>query len=379
VLTSLLAVMVKELRQTFRDKRAAFLLLMAPVIQLVVLGYAVDLDVEEVPTVVVDLDRGPRSREMTRGLTAGSVFERVAETRDPEQAQRMLEDGRAAVAVIIPLGFGRDLDHGRQVQVQVLVDGTDPNRAQVASNAAAQYFNTAAVEVALQQLERAAGQRGATLSMPQVRMEPRVYYNPGLDSAVYMVPGVLGMLLVVVTSIVTSMGLARENESGTMEQLMVTPIRPGVLLTGKCLPFAFIGLITVAAVLVFGSLLFQVPIRGSLIVVFSASVLYLMTTLGMGIFIATVTSSQQQAVLGTLFFVMPAVLLSGFMTPIENMPDWIKPITVINPMKYYVEILRACLLKGAGFADLGWHFLALFLLGAEILTFSTLRFQKRLA
>jgi len=377
--TSLMAVMIKELRQTFRDKRTAMLILVAPVIQLVVLGYAVDLDVEEVPTVVVDQDGSPASRELLADLTAGSVFARVASERDVTQAMAMLEDGEAAVAVVAPPGLGRDLANGRPVQVQVLVDGTDPNRAQTAANGAAMYFNQAAIRVALERLEVSAGQRGVSLSLPQVRLEPRVYYNPGLDSAKYMVPGVLGMLLVVVTSIVTAMGLAREREAGTMEQLMVTPIRPVVLLAGKCLPFAILGLLTVAAVLLFGSLLFGVPMRGSLVVVFTASVLYLMTTLGAGIFVSAITSSQQQAVLGVMFFVMPAVLLSGFMTPIDNMPEWIQPITWINPMRYYVEIMRAVLLKGAGFSDLGLHFLALAGFGVGILTVSAFKFRKRIA
>ncbi len=376
---SLMAVMIKELRQAFRDKRTAALLLVAPVIQLMVLGYAVDLDVDRIPTAVVDQDRSPASRELARGLTAGRAFQRVAELRDAERAQRMLVDGRAAVAVVLPAGLGRDLDHGRPVQVQVLVDGTDPNRARVAANGASQYFQTRARALALRRLERAAGLQGRSLSLPGVRLEPRVYYNPDLSSAKYMVPGVLAMILVVVTSIVTAMGLAREREAGTMEQLMVTPIRPGVLLTGKCLPFALLGLIDVAAVLVVGAELFDVPIRGSLLVVFAASVLYLMSALGAGIFVAAVTRSQQQAVLGVMFFVMPAVLLSGFMTPIENMPDWIRPLTWLNPMRYFVEIMRACLLKAAGFADLGLHFAALLGFGVAILFFSALRFRKRLA
>ncbi len=377
--TSLLAVMIKELRQAFRDRRTAFILLVAPVIQLIVLGYAVDLDVEHIPTVVCDQDGSPASRDLVRGLVAGSTFDRVAGVLDGDQAQALLESGEAAVAVIVPAGFGRDLARGRPVAIQVLVDGTDPNRAQVAASSANHYLTTRAVEVALERMQAAAGALGMVVSPPQVRLEPRVYYNPGLSSAGYMVPGVIAMILVVVTTIVTAMGLAREREAGTMEQLMVTPIRPAVLLAGKCLPFAVLGLLDVAAVLLVGSLLFDVPMNGPLEVVFAASALYLMTTLGAGIFVSAVTGSQQQAVLGSMFFIMPAVLLSGFMTPIENMPDWIVPLTWINPMRYFVEIMRANLLKGAGFADLIPQFLALFLFGLAILTLSALRFRKRLA
>jgi ABC-2 type transport system permease protein len=371
--------MIKELRQAFRDRRTAFMLLVAPVIQLVVLGYSVDLDVDHIPTATVDQDRSPRSRALLNALTAGSTFERVAEPRDAHTAQGLIEDGTATVAVVIPPGFERDLSAGRTVQIQFLIDGSDPTRAQVATNAANQFINARAVEIAMEQMATRAAGLGRAVSLPQIRLEPRVYYNPTLASAMYMVPGVLAMLLVLVSTLVTAMGLAREREAGTMEQLMVTPIQPVVLLAGKCLPFAILGLIDVAAVLLAGSLLFDVPMRGPLLVIFVSSALYLMTTLGAGIFVSTVTRSQQQAVLGVFFFLMPAVLLSGFMTPIENMPTWVQPITWINPMRYYVEILRACLLKGAGFADLYEPFLALSGFGVVILTVSSLGFRKQMA
>lgn len=376
---SLLAVMIKELRQAFRDRRTAFLLLVAPVIQLVVLGYAVDLDVEEIPTIVVDQDRTPASRALADALTAGSVFERTIDTPSVDLAQRLLEDGEVAVALVIPPGFQRDTANGRTAAVQVLLDGTDPNRAQVASAGTSQFVQIRALATAQSRLEAAAAAQGAVVSLPKLGLEPRIFYNPSLDSAKYMVPGVLGMLLVLVSTLVTAMGLAREREAGTMEQLMVTPLRPSVLLAGKCLPFAVVGLVDVAAVLLFGSLLFEVPMRGPLWVVFLASSLYLLTTLGTGIFVSSITSSQQQAVLASFFFLMPAVLLSGFMTPIENMPAWVQPITWLNPMRYFVTILRACLLKGAGLADLARELLALLLFGVGILTFSALKFHKRLA
>lgn len=374
----LLAVMKKELRQAFRDKRVAAILLLVPVVQLTVLGYAVDLEVDHIPTVVCDQDRTPTSRELVSAFVASGTFERSYDTLDASQAASMLERGEVAAVLILAPGFERDVQRNMPAAVQVLIDGTDPNRAQIASNSASQFVLDRAVRISLSVLQQQSSAQGTVLRPPQARMVPRVLYNPRLKSATYMVPGVAAMVLLIVTTIVTAMGLAREREIGTMEQILVTPLRPAVLLVGKCLPFAMLGLILVPALLTVGSLLFGVPIRGSLAVILTATLLYLMSTLGAGVFISTISRSQQQAILGGFFFLMPAILLSGFMTPIENMPWWIRPITYVNPVRYFVEILRNCLLKGAGFVDLAPQFAALALFGVSILTLSTLRFRKQI-
>jgi ABC-2 type transport system permease protein len=379
MLISLLAVVRKEFRQAFRDKRVAFMLMAAPVIQLTILGYAVDLEVDRIPTVICDQDVSPASRDLGAALVAEGTFRRVATVRDPRQAQRMLEDSRAAVALMIPVGFGRDYTRQKPIDVQVLIDGTDPNRAQVAMNAAAMFLAERAVGVSLGRVNQAFAAMGAVRSLPQQRLAPRVLYNPRLKSAIFMVPGVAVTVLLVITTIVTAMGIARERELGTMEQIMVTPLRPAVLLLGKCLPFAIIGLIDVGTLITVGSYLFGVPIRGSLLVVAVSSILFLFSTLGTGIFISTVSRSQQQAILGGFFFIMPAILLGGFMTPIENMPGWIQPLTYLNPVRYFLEILRGCLLKESGFADLWRQFLALGIFGVSIMTLSVLRFRNRVA
>jgi ABC-2 type transport system permease protein len=378
VLYALLAVMTKELRQAFRDRRMLVLLLVAPVVQLTLLGYAVDLEVDHIPTVVCDLDRTAQSRSLLAGLVAEKTITLVGAQPDPVQASLELERGEAAVAVIIPAGFARDLDRNTPVAVQVLVDGTDPNRAQVAANTAAQFFAERAVGTALARLDQLAGAEEQVRPLPQVGLVPRILYNPRLQSSIYMVPGVAAMLLLVVTTIVTAMGIAREREIGTMEQILVTPLRPSVLLLGKCLPFALVGLVEVWAVLTVGSYLFDVPLRGSAVLITVATFLYLMTTLGVGIFISTVSRSQQQAILGGLFFLMPAILLSGFMTPIANMPAWLRPLTYLDPVRYYLEILRGCLLKAAGFADVAAQLVALAAFGVVLLTLSAARFRKRL-
>ncbi len=378
LLISLLAVMVKELRQAFRDKRMAVMLLLAPVLQVTVLGYAVDLEVDHIPTVVCDQDGSGASRELAHAFLASGTFDRTAEARDVETGMAMIDTGRAGAMLVIPAGYEQDTRHGRPVQVQVLVDGTDPNRAQIASNAAGQFLLERGTRMTLSSLEQQAALQSRVVSPAQARLVPRVLYNPRMKSAIYMVPGVAAMALLVVTTIVTAMGIAREREMGTMEQILVTPIQPAVLLLGKCLPFAGLGLIVVTAILVVGSWLFGVPLRGSLAVIYVGTSIYLLSALGIGIFISTVSRSQQQAILGGFFFVMPAILLSGFMTPIENMPWWIRPITYLNPVRYYVEVVRGCLLKGAGFGDLAPQLLALAVFGTVILAVSALRFRKQI-
>jgi ABC-2 type transport system permease protein len=253
--------------------------------------------------------------------------------------------------------------------VQVIVDGTDPTRARVASNAASEFL-----------LLRGVGRDpDASSRVAAPTLAPRVLYNQRLKSDVYMLPGVLATLLLAVTAIVTAMGLARERETGTLEQVMVTPIRPSILLAGKCLPYILFGFVDVLAILLLGNLMFDVPFRGSFSVIALGSFLYLFSTLGLGILIASYSSSQQQAMLGAFGFMLPAMLLSGFMSPISSMPAWLRPFTMLIPMRHYVEIMRACLLKGASIGELAVQMGALTVLGIVLLGVSIARFRKRLA
>jgi ABC-2 type transport system permease protein len=371
----LFAVIRKETLQTVRDKRMMFLLLLAPALQLVVFGYAVDFGVDRVPTVIVDQDGSAASREHARRLVADQTLLRVADATDPAAADRALERGEAAAALVFPKGLSRDLDRGEPAEVQVIIDGTDPNRATVAVAAASAYFAEAGLELAR---ERAALQPGAPRP-GDLRLAPRIWYNPTLDSPPFMIPGVLALLLVVVTTIVAAMGLAREREMGTLEQVLVTPIHPGLLLVGKLLPFVVIGLVDVGLGLAVGAWIFEVPLRGNLGLVMTATVLYLMTTIGTGLLISTVSRTQQQSFLGGFLFAMPALLLSGVMTPIRGMPEWLQAITLLNPVRYYVEIMRSCLLKGTGLAELWPQLLALLVFGLALMVTATLRFHKRTA
>lgn len=370
----LAAVFRKEVRQTIRDRRIMFMLIVAPLLQTIILGSAVNFDVDRVPTVVVDLDGTAESRMHVRRMLADGTLLRSGEARSTPQAEREIDDGRAAAAVILPPRFEADVAAGRPAEVQVVLDGSDPNRATVAGGAVSRYFGEVGEALARERALQMGGSAPA-----QIEAVPRIAYNPGLKTPPYMIPGIAAMLLLVVTTIVTAMGLSREREMGTLEQVLVTPIRPLFLLVGKMAPFVVIGLVDIALLLAAGTWLFDVPLRGTLPVLLAGTLLYLMTTLGMGLLISTVSSTQQQSFLGGFLFILPAMLLSGIMTPIRAMPDWLQEVTRVNPLRYYAEVMRTTLLRGGGFGDVWQQLLALAVLGGAILATATLRFHKRIA
>jgi ABC-2 type transport system permease protein len=372
------AVVRKEFRQVRRDPRIIWILVAVPVIQLTLLGYAVNLDVTGVATAVVDDDRSPVSRSLAMGLLAGDTFRDAGTLASPGEAHAALAGGRASVVLVFPRGFAAALARGEPAPVQVLLDGADTTRARIAGAAAELYFQQKAVAQATARMARIAAARGRSLPLPRFDLRPRLFYNQRLLSRMYMVPGVAAILLLLVTTVVTAMGIAREREIGTIEQLLVTPIRPTTLMLGKMTPFALIGLFDFFLVLAVGAGLFDVPIRGPLPVLVLGSALYLLSTLALGLFISTVSRTQQQALMGALFFLLPAFLLSGFVSPIENMPHWLQPLTVVNPVRFYLEVLRAVLLKGAGLRECAVPLAALAMIGLALLAFATRRFHKRL-
>jgi ABC-2 type transport system permease protein len=366
----LLGLVAKELRQTVRDRRMIGILMIAPMIQLLVLGHAVNLDVDHVPILVADEDRTAESRDFLDGLTAGDAFRRAGEVENAQIAQEAIAGGRVPLAAVLPRGFAADLAAGRTAQVQLLVDGGDSNRAIVAQNAAQGYVLRRAQEMLAQRLGRLPG---------RVRVEPRVLYNPSMNSRVFFVPGVAATLLLVVTLVVTAMGFSREKESGTLEQIMVTPLGGTTLFLGKTLPYALIGLLDLGLVLGVGTWVFGVPLRGPLAVVFLGGSLYLMTLLGGGLLLGALARTQQQALVAAFFLIMPAILLSGFASPIENMPGWLQPFTLLNPVRHMVEVMRAVLLRGAGLADVAPQLVALGGLGLAVFTSSAVVLRRRLA
>jgi len=404
-----LAVALKEMRQTLRDVRIIGVLAIAPAIQLLVLGHAANLEVDRVPTVIVDLDDTTDSRRAIAELMADDTLREIGRERSPEDATAWLVEGRASVALIVPSGWSRDLRRatpGHPARVQVLVDGTDPNRSGIAGSAALRFFSVIAVRAVRERLVAMQGSMtalpgasadlgavtaaalaapgtptGATSLVPparpvQLSLAPRVLYNPRLRTAYNMVPGIATMLLLIVTTIVTSMGMARERESGTLEQVLVTPIRPWALIAGKMLPFAAIGLFDLLLALVVGTYVFDVPIRGSIALLFGCTLVYLLTTLGLGLLISTISQTQQQAFLTGLFVMMPGILLSGIMTPIDSMPSWLQPVTYVNPLRWFSEITRAIMIRGAGFEDITFPLAMLAACGLVVSTIATLRFRK---
>jgi ABC-2 type transport system permease protein len=323
---------------------------------------------------VVDHDASAQSREHIRRLLADGTLRDAGHTTELGAVQRKLQTGDAAAALVLPEGLARAFAAQRAAEVQVILDGGDPNRAVVVAGAASRYFGEAAESMVKERLAA-----HGIAPPPLIRATPRIWFNPSLKTPPYMLPGVMTILRVITTTLVTAMGLAREREMGTLEQVLVTPIRPLFLLVGKMTPFLVIGCFDVLLVLTAGVWIFGVPLHGSLALVATGTVLYVLCTLGIGLLISTVSRTQQQAFLAGFLFAMPAILLSGVMTPIRARPFWLQVVTTFNPVRYYIEVLRAVLLKGAGLVDIWWRLLALLGFGLALLTVASLRFHKRVA
>lgn len=369
------AMALKEVRQTVADRRMLGLLIVAPLIQLNVFGFAVNLDVDRLPTAVVDLDRTPTSRSHIQRLLADGTLVRAAQVEDVPEAEAMIDAGKITIALVVPKGFERDVGRGQPTRVQAIVDGTNPNKSNVAQAAVTRYFDgvSRAISVERSQPEGPAA-RGAGLTL-----RPRVFYNPRLSTPPFMLPGVIAIMLLINTSLLTAIGLAREKETGTLEQVLVTPIPPAILMLGKIFPSLVIGVFEFFLALMASAWIFDVPLGGGIGLLLGATFLFLLSTLGVGLFISTFSRTQQQAFMGGFLFLMPANLLSGMLTPISSMPAWLQPITYLNPLRYYIDILRAALLKSAGAHDLWPQIVALAVFGVAIVAASSLRFRTRLS
>lgn len=359
---ALAALVRKEFLQALRNRQMLFMILAAPMIQIVLFGFAAQLEFRRADTVVVDQDRSAESRDLIAGLGADRTFV-LRDVPDVAAAERALRDGDAQVAVIVPRRFGDDRAAGRPATIQVLYDGSDPTRGVAASSA----------------IEAYAASRVTAPAFGRILLEPRLLYNPALASQRFFVPGTGASLLVIITCLVTAMGLAREREVGTLEQLLVTPIGPFTLMIGKVLPYALFGLIDQTLILLIGNLVFDVPLGGSLFTLFIATTGYLLCTLSVGLLIAASARTQQKAFMGGFFFMLPAILLSGFMTPIEAMPRWMQPLTLIDPMRHFVAASRSILLRDASLLDVARPILSLYAIGTLLLVAASLRFRRTLA
>jgi ABC-2 type transport system permease protein len=373
----------KELIELRRDPRLFAIVILAPVIQLFLLAYAATTDVRNVPLVIADADRSTRSRELVARFDRSPAFSLIATVVSPHEVDAYLERGDAWIGVAIPGGFGSSLAGGRAQTVQVLADGSDANSAGLALGYATSLIGQYGQELAaLPSIPTAgaSGTGGGEVLRGSLEPRVRVWFNPRLQSRDFMIPGIVALLLLVVTTNLSSMGIVREREHGTLEQLNVTPIGRWELIAGKLVPYGLIGLIDVVLVLAVATLWFEVPMRGSVTLLFATSVLYLVATLGLGLFVSTISSTQQQAMMSSVFFfMMPMVLLSGFVFPIENMPQAMQAVTYLVPLRYFLVMLRSIFLKGVGLEV--WWPQALALAGwtAGILLLAIARSSKRSA
>ena len=375
-------VIVKEFLQLRQDKRMIPIIFVAPVIQLVLFGFAVNTDVTNVPTVLVDQDKSAASRDLVSRFVNSGYFELVGTEERADAVEPWLVTGDAQLALVIAAGYGRALASGRTPQIQVVVDGSDSSATTVALGYASSIISGKAGEAMLTRLKGvAARQQGPPPPGAGGRIElvPRVWYNPDLLSRWFYVPAVLAMVLMMMTMMLSAMGVVREKEIGTMEQLIVTPIRSWQLLVGKLFPFAVIGFIQtllVSAVAIWG---FKVRLAGSFPLLLGLTMLFVLSTLGLGLLVSTVVRNQQQAMMGAAFVLMiPMIYLSGLLFPIENMPRAIQYVTYAIPVRYYAEILRGIFLRGSGMDVLWPQALVLLVMGVAIMTVAALRFRKRL-
>lgn len=363
----------KEFIQMLRDPRMRAVVFVMPIVQVLVFGYAVTTDVKHVKLGVYDLDGSAASRDLASRFGATEYFDVTTYVSNEAEVQRLLDRGEVQAVLRMNHGFAADVARGATAEVQLLVDGSDSNTAGIVLAYAGRILGRYGNETLTARVRRLGGGSGAGDAL---EIASRAWFNANLESRNYYVPGVIAILVMLITLMLTSMAIVREKEVGTMEQIMVTPITSAEFILGKTVPFALIGFIDVVIVTIVAVYWFDVPIRGSLPLLFLSTGLYIMTTLGIGLLISTVSSTQQQAMMATFFFYFPAVLLSGFMFPIRNMPPVIQWLTVVNPLRYYLVILRGIFLKGVGVETLWLNMLALLVMGVAMLWFATRRFQK---
>src|SRR5947209_3800990 len=372
----------KEFIQALREPRMRVMLFVPPMVQLLVFGFAVNLDVDHTRIAWMDMDRTPLSRELRARFEGSGRFDVVSQPANEADVQQALDRGTAQAVVRVLPGFERDVQRGRPTEVQVLIDGTNSNTASLVASYGGAIIADFSVAVSAERQNVRLLARNPTgpvsAAVPQVTARTRVWFNPDLYSRNYFVPGVVANIIMMVTLMLTVMAIVREKEIGTMEQLMVTPIRPFELMLGKTLPFAVVGLVDVALITTASLLVFHVPFRGSAALLFVCSVLFLMSSLGVGLFLSTVSQTQQQAMMMNFFFSTPAFMLSGFAFPIANMPVVVQYLTYLNPLRYFMEIVRGIFLKGVGIAVLWPQMIALAVYGVAVLGLSAMRFHKSL-
>lgn len=377
-------ILIKEFRQVLREPRMRVVLIVPPILQLIIFGFAVNLDVGNAELGWMDQDQTQLSSQLRKAFAASPTFTLRRQVVDEAEVGRLLDRGEVMAVVRVLPGFAQEVKRGSAAAVQILVDGSNSNTASLVASYASQVVSRFAREALAEQQRRrqvavtlAAG-GPVNLLLPVLDVRQRVWFNADLRSRNYFVPGVFVNIIALVTVMLTAMSIVREKEIGTMEQLMVTPIRPLELMLGKTLPFAIVGMLQVVVMTALALLVFRVPFRGSFLVLLGCAALFLMTTLGAGLFISTISQTQQQAMMTFFFLFMPMFLLSGFSFPINSMPVPVQLLTYLNPLRYFMEIIRGIFLRGTGPSILWPQMLALLIFGVTILSASALRFRKKL-
>lgn len=359
----------KELRQLLRDPKSKRMIFASPIIQLLLFGYAVNTDVRNVSTFVVDHDRTAESRLLVDAFTASGYFRVVATSDRPADLGQALDHGSAHVGIEIPAAYASNLKAGRTPAIQLIVDGTNSNTATVAQGYAAKI---------VQQLGgRIASESGRALPNA-VDLRARAWFNPSLESRVYNVPAVIGVIVLLMSLLLTALAVVREREVGTLEQLLVSPLSPGELMLGKTIPVAGVAMVQLCLVTAVALLWFDIPLRGSPLALVFAAVLFILAGLSLGLFISTISNTQQEAFLAMFLFILPAIILSGFLYPVDTMPEFFQVLTLANPLRHFLEIVRAIFLKGSGLAELWPQFTTLAVMAGGGLFAATRRFKRTL-
>ncbi len=368
-------ILIKEFLQIFRDPRMRFTIFAPPIIQVLIFGYAATMDITHVPTAVYDQDNTKQSREVIRDFSYSKYFDINYYLYEEAQVRKIIDKSKVISVIKMDRQFARNLIGNRSAALQLILDGTDSNAASIVLGYAGQIvgnYNYQALK-----------ERAVTLLKPGVTvayadLRERRWFNENLESRNYYLPGVIALIITIMSLLLSSMAIVREKEIGTMEQLIVSPIKPIELILGKITPFAIIACVQVTMITLVGVLWFKIPIRGSLPLLLGCTLIYLLTSLGCGLLISTICATQQEAMMSVFLFFFPASLLSGFAYPIANMPKMIQYITYANPLRYYLVILRSIFLKGVGIDVLWSPILALLVIGVSIITFSILKFHKHM-
>jgi ABC-2 type transport system permease protein len=362
----------KEFRQTLRDPRAARMMFLAPVLQVLLFGFVVNTDVRHARTFAADHDATPASRQLLDALTSGGYFTIAGRSHSAAALVGALDRGDAVLALEIPRGYSADLAAGRQASVQLLVDGSSANTANVALGYAAGIIT----RHGLDQGARLAARAGPAPAPGGVDFRTRAWYNQDLRSRVYNVPGVIATIVMMMCLLLTSLAVVREREIGTLEQLLVSPLRPAELILGKMLPVVFVAFLDLLLVTVVSLVLFDIPLRGSFVLLVVAACGYILTGLGIGLWISTVSKTQQEAFMSLVLFFLPAMFLSGFMFPVDAMPEFFRHLTLLNPMRHFLEVVRGIFLRGAGWDVLQVQIITLYVMGAVVMTAAGRRVRR---